>query len=502
MSDQGLKDKAVRGVAWSGIDNVVQFGVSFLVSIVLARLLTPDDYGLIGIIGIFTSICANIINGGMSTALIRTKDPTDDDYNTAFICNLGMSLMVYALIFACAPLIAQFFLRDELINLVRVASLGVIIGAFAIVQRTRLTKRIDFKAQTKITFMSVAISGVVGISMALLGFGVWSLVAQSLTNTILSTILLWFANKWLPKMRFSIESFRRLFGFGWKMMLSGLLNTIWKDLYQVVVGKFYSPATLGQYTRAKGFSTLFSSNLTNVIERVTYPVLSNIQDEKERMVAAYRRVIKTTMFISTIPMFLLAAVSWPMIYCLIGPKWQEAALYLPLICIGGSLYPLHAINLNMLLVQGRSDLFLGLDIIKKIIGVLPLVVCYFYGIMPMLYVNLVTGVIAFFLNSYYSGKLIGYGSWAQLKDIAPYYGISIVVALAVYFLKYLSVSYFVIFPLQLLIGLAVAWFVCERLKLEAYMEIKEIATNALSGVRASLKGKFGKKHNENNNLSK
>lgn len=492
MAEQSLKDKTVKGTIWSGIDNIAQFGVTFLVSIVLARLLTPDDYGLIGIVTIFTTICTTIINGGMSSALIRTKDVTDDDYNTAFICNLGMGLVLYALIFVCAPFIAHFFLREELLDLIRVASLGIIIGAFGMMQRTILIKCINFKTQTIITLVSVVISGVVGIAMALMGFGVWSLVAQSLASTILGTILLWFANKWLPSIRFSINSFHRLFGFGWKVMLSGLLNTIWNDLYQVVVGKFYSPATLGQYTRAKSFSTLFSRNLTMVIDRVTYPVLSNIQDEQERMVAAYRRVIKTTMFIATIPMFFLAAVSWPMIYCLIGPKWQEAALYLPLICISGSLYPLHAINLNMLLVQGRSDLYLSLEIIKKIIGVLPLVVCYFYGVMPMLYVNLVFGFSCFFLNSHYSGKLIGYSSWAQLKDIAPYYGISIVVALSVYFLKYLPVSNFVIFPLQLLIGLAVAWLVCERLKFEAYVEIKEIATKTLSGMKSSIKGRFGK----------
>ena len=480
---ESLKKKTVKGVAWSGISNVVSLGVSFIVGIVLARLLTPDDYGLIGIITIFTTICATIINGGMSTALIRTKDATDDDYNTAFICNLGMSFVLYAVIFACAPFIAQFFLREELIDLIRVASLGIIIGAFAIVQRTRLTKRIDFRTQTKITIVSSVTSGVIGIVMALKGFGVWSLVTQTLTSSIISTILLWLANKWLPSMHFSKESFHRLFGFGWKMMLSGLLNTIWKDLYQVVVGKFYSPATLGQYTRAKGFSTLFSSNLTMVIERVTYPVLSNIQDDKERMVSAYRRIIKTSMFLSTIPMFILAAVSWPLIYCLIGPKWQEAASYLPRGGIGGSLYPLHAINLNMLQVQGRSDLFLGLEIIKKIIGVLPLVVCYFYGVMPMLYVNLVTGVIAFFLNSHYSGKLIGYSSWMQIKDIASSYGISTVVALAIYFLKYLPVSYFLILPLQILIGLLLVWIINERCQLDEYKELKGILSSAIKKLK-------------------
>ena len=366
MTKQSLKDKTIKGVGWSAIDNVVQTGVTFLVSIVLARILSPDDYGLLGIIAIFTTVCTALINGGFTTALIRKEDATDDDYNTAFIANLVISLVLYGLIFLSAPLIADFFNRIELIALTRVSSLGLIIGALALVQQTRLTKRIDFKSQTKITLVASLTSGIVGIAMALLGFGVWALVAQQLANHSMRTLLLWFVNRWIPKLKFSISSFHELFGFGWKMMLSSVLDTVWKELYQVVVGKFYSPATLGQYTRSKHFSKLLSQNLTNVIQRVTYPVLSNIQDDKERMMIAYRKIIKITMFVTAISMLFLGAISEPLLYCLIGPKWHEAAVYLPLICISSSIYPLHSINLNMLQVQGRSDLFLGLKKKKKI----------------------------------------------------------------------------------------------------------------------------------------
>jgi len=476
MAEQSLKDKTVTGTVWSGIDNVVQFGVTFLVSIVLARLLSPDDYGLIGIVGIFTAICQTLINAGFASALIRKKDTSDDDYNTAFIVNLGLSLFLYIIIFLCSPWIAEFFKRQELTGLVRVSSLGIIIGALAIVQQTRLTKRIDFKTQTKITLIASVTSGVVGIIMALMKCGVWSLVAQQLSSNMLRTILLWIYNKWLPRLSFSSTSFHELFGYGWKMMLSGLLDTVWKELYQVIVGRFYTPATLGQYTRAKQFSTLFSSNLTTVIQRVTFPVLSNIQDEKERMVSAYRRIIKVTMFITATSMFLLGAISEPLIYCLIGPKWHEAALYLPLICISGSIYPLHAINLNMLQVQGRSDLFLGLEVVKKIIGLLPLYVCIAYGIMPMLYVNVVTGIICFFLNSYYSGKFIGYSSWMQIKDISTSYGLAIIMALSVYFLKYLPLSNWLILPIQICVGLLVGLFFCKTARLEEYTELKTMIT--------------------------
>ena len=474
MAEQSLKDKTVKGTIWSGIDNVVQFGVTFVVSIVLARLLSPDDYGLIGIITIFTAVCTVIINGGFTTALIRKKDATDDDYNTAFIVNLVLSLLLYAVIFLCSPLIADFFRREELVALTQVSSLGMVIGALALVQQTRLTKRIDFKTQAKITLVASVCSGVVGIAMAVIGFGVWALVGQTLSSQMLRTVLLWFYNKWTPKFKFSKASFHDLFGFGWKMMLSGLLDTVWKELYQVVVGKFYTPATLGQYTRAKQFSTLFSSNLTTVIQRVTYPVLSNIQDDKERMVSAYRRIIKVTMFVTAVCMFFLGAISEPLLYCLISPKWHEAAVYLPLICITGSTYPLHAINLNMLQVQGRSDLFLGLEVIKKIIGIAPLSVCIFYGILPMLYTGFLTTVIAYFLNSYYSGKFLGYSSWMQIKDIAPSYGLATLVALSVSFLKYLPISYWIILPLQIILGCAVILCVCQMTKLEEYMELKKM----------------------------
>ena len=474
MVDQSLKDKTVKGVAWSGIDNVAQFGVTFIVSIVLARLLSADDYGLIGIITVFTTICTVLLSGGLGAAIIRKKDVTEEDYSTAFIVNLCMSLLLYVIIYFCSPLIADFFGRNELVSLTRVSSLGLIINAFAIVQQTRLTKHIDFKTQTIITIIASISSGVIGIVMALLGYGVWSLVAQSLSSQFLRTVLLWFFNRWTPNLFFSKKSFRELFGFSWKLVVSSLLDTVWKELYQVVVGKFYSPATLGQYTRAKGFSQLFSSNLTAVIQRVTYPVLSGIQDDKIRLVSAYRRMIKTTMFITAVCMLSLGAIAEPLLYCLIGPKWHEASTYLPLICIAGSLYPLHAINLNMLQVQGRSDLFLGLEVIKKIIGLVPLFVGALVGILPMLYINLITGVIAFFLNSYFSGKFLGYPSWMQLKDIAPSYGVAFLVALSVFFLKYLSFSYWIILPLQFMVGAIVFFVTCKISKNEEFEETKKM----------------------------
>ena len=480
---ESLKDKTIKGVGWSAIDNVLQMGVTFLVSIVLARLLTPDDYGLIGIIAIFTAVCNTLVNAGFTTALIRKKDATDDDYNTVFLANLAIGLILYVLIYVCSPLISNFFNREELTDLTRVSSLSMVIGALALVQQTKLTKRIDFKSQAKITIASTSISGIIGILMAFAGYGVWALVAQQLSRAVIWAVLLWIINKWFPKLRFSKTSFHELFGFGWKIMISWLLETIWRELFQAIIGKFYSPAALGQYTRSLHFSQLLSTNLTNVIQRVTYPVLSDIQDDKTRMLSAYRKIIKTTMFATIISMFTLGAISEPLLYCLIGPQWHDAAVYLPLICLNGSLYPLHAINLNMLQVQGRSDLFLGLEIVKKIVGVGPLCVGAFIGIMPMLYANLLAGIIAFFLNSYYSGKFLGYSSWMQIKDILPSFWIGLLISCIVYFVKFLPMSYWIILPIQIMIGVLLFFILCNLSNNQEYVEIRNMISPYLKRLR-------------------
>lgn len=479
MAEQSLKDKTVKGTMWSGIDNVAQFAVSFIVSIVLARLLSPDDYGLIGIISIFVAVSNTLINGGFADALIRKEKVSENDYNTAFIVNLGVSLVLYVIIFFFAPFIADFFGREELVLLTRITSIGIIIGALALVQQTRLTKRIDFKTQTKVTLISSAISGMVGIIMAYCGFGVWALVAQGLLVQTLKSFLLLIYNKWIPKLYFSYSCFKELFGFGWKISASHLLNSIWTELYQVIVGRFYNPATLGQYTRANQFSELFSSNLTNVVQRVSFPALSEIQSDTQRLLSAYRQIIKFTMFVTIICTFSLGAISEPLLYCLIGPKWHDAATYLPLICINGSLYPLHAINLNMLKIQGRSDLFLVIEIIKKIIVLGPLFIGAFIGIIPMLYASIFAGVLCFFLNSYWSGKLLGYSSWMQIKDITPFYCIAILISIPVWLLKYLPISNWVILLTQIVLCITLFIIWSKIIKIEEYKEVKGLISNLI-----------------------
>lgn len=483
MAEESLKNKTVKGTIWSGVDNVILTGVSFLVSVVLARLLSPDDYGLLGIILIFTTVCNAIINGGFTTAIIRKKEPTEDDYDTSFIVNLGLSLLLYIVIFLCSPLIADFFDRDELVLLTRVSTLTMVVGAFGLVQQTRLTKRIDFKTQSKITFFASIISGGIGISMAILGCGVWALVVQGLSTQIIRTSLLWFYNKWIPSLKFCKKSFDELFGFGWKMMLSSIIDSLWTQLYQLVIGKYYLPSTLGQYTRSRQFSDLLSSNLTSVIQRVSYPVLSEIQDDKERMKDAYSRIIKVTMFITFSAIFALAAISEPLLYCLIGEKWHTAATYLPLLCVIGSLYPLHAINLNMLQIQGRSDLFLGLEIVKKTIAIVPLVIGVYCGIYQMLLSSIVVGIISYFLNSGFSGKLLGYNSWMQLKDISRSFIVAVFMAIIVYFVKYLPLSFWIILPLQIIVGALILVVACRIIRLQEFEEVKTILMSIVIKIK-------------------
>ena len=471
MSQQSLKDKTIKGTMWSAADAFLGQGVTFLVGIVLARLLSPDEYGLIGICLIFNTVLMGIVDSGFSNALIRKKDVSDDDYNTMFITNLGISTVLYGLLFVSSPLVAQFFGRQELTSLVRATGLVLFFNALSITQVTILTKRIDFKTKTKASLISAILSGIVGIAMAYTGFGVWALVGQMLSKQLLYTICLWSLNKWWPSLKFSVASFRYMWGFGWKLLVSGLLNNIWNQLYQVVVGKFYSPATLGQYTRSREYASIFSSNLTTIIQRVSYPVLSEIQDDKQRMVEGYRKVIKMTMFITAICMISLGAVAEPLIYCLIGPQWHEAATYLPLICISMAFYPLHAINLNMLQVLGRSDIFLYLEIIKKIIGIVPICIGIFVDIYWMLVASILIGFVSLYLNSWYTGKALGYTFWLQLRDIAPAFGIAFTIALSVFFLKYLPISNWFILPMQIVIGSVVCILICRKSGLEEYDEV-------------------------------
>lgn len=483
MSEESLKNKTVNGMGWSALDNFTQIGVTFFVSIVLARLLSPEEYGLIGILTIFIALFNTIVDSGFTNALIKKKDATDVDYSTVFYTNLVLSIILEIIFFLSAKPIAIFFEKPELVELTKVMSSLVVINALAIVQRARITKAIDFKTQTKITFLSSFLSGVIGIVMAYMDYGVWALVGQQISNQLLSTVFFWIYNKWMPKLIFSWASFKEMWAFGSKLLASSLIDTTWKEIYQIVIGKCYSPATLGLYTRAKQFSDLCSSNLTTVVGRVSYPVLSSIQDDKQRLKGAYKQVIRTTMFLSFVLMLGMAACAESMVYVVVGEQWLECVPMLQILCILGMLYPLHALNLNMLKVQGRSDLFLKLEIIKKIIAICPLLLGIFVDIYWMLAGSLGTNLIAYYLNAYYSGPFLNYSIKEQIKDILPSLGVALAMAVPVFVLRFIPMNPFVLLPLQVVIGAIITIGICEAIKLPEYLGIKDIAISFINKLQ-------------------
>ncbi len=488
--EESLKKRTLKGVSWSFVDNIAGSGISFLVGLVLARLLSPSEFGIIGMITIFIAISNSIVDSGFSNALIRKIDAEKKDYDTVFIFNLIVSIFLYVLLFLSAPAISRFYKEPQLISVTRVIGLVLICNAFGIIQRTLLVKAVDFKTQAKISIVASFGSGIIGIGMAIYGFGVWSLVAQQLSRQFLNAFFLWIWNTWRPSLQFSMQSFKELFGFGSKLMVSGIIDTTYKNIYYLIIGKFYTPAQLGQYTRAEQFNSVFSSNLTSVVQRVSYPVLSSIQNEDERLLAAYRKVIKTTMLVTFACMLGMAAVAKPMIVILIGEKWLPAVTYLQIMCFAGMLYPLHAINLNILQVKGRSDLFLKLEIIKKMIAVFPILLGIFLGIEYLLLGSVITSFIAFFLNSRYAEPLINYPTLQQIKDIFPTFIISLTTACIMWGFSFLPWQNGWILFLQISVGLVIAFLLYEKSNLSEYREIKEMALSVI--VNSSKKWKIKK----------
>jgi len=469
-----LKNKAIHGLSWSVVDNIAGAGISFIVGLVLARMLSPSEFGILGMITVFIAISNSIVDSGFSSALIQKNDAKDVDYNTVFYFNLLLGIILYIVLFLCAPAISLFFNEPVLIPVTRVMGVVLIINAFAIIQRTLLSKEVNFKTQTKVSLISSIASGVIGIGMAFAKFGIWSLVGQQISKQLLNSILLWIFNEWRPAKEFSIQSFKELFGFGSKLLLTGLIDTVYKNIYYLIIGKFYNADQLGQYTRAEQFNSIFSSNLTSVIQRVSYPVLCNIKSEEDRLKQVYKRIIKSSMLVTFALMLGLAAIAKPLILILIGEKWLPSIAFLQIICFAGMLYPLHVINLTLLLVKGRTDLNLKLEIIKKIIAIFPICLGILYGIEFMLWGSVFTAFVAYYLNSYYSAILIDYSIWEQIRDILPTFIVSFIVSVSMWSITFLNYSIWVTLPIQLLLGIVMLTVIYETIKLSEYLEIKEI----------------------------
>lgn len=489
MAEQSLKDKTVKGTAWTATEMILRYGVSFVVGIILARLLSPDEYGLIGILSIFITVFEIIIDGGFANALIRKQEANDIDYSTVFYTNLVLSLAMAGVLFACAKPIAIFFERDELITLTQAMSPIIIINALAIVQRVRLTKRLDFKTQAIITFISAVVSGGLGIFLAYKEYGVWALVTQQLSNAGINTVLLWMFNRWWPGLRFSWMSFIEMWNFGWKLLASGLLNTLSDEIHSAVIGKIYAPATLGQYTRARQFGSLLSSNISNIVAKVSYPVLSTIQEDTIRLKSSYQRLIKTTVLPTFVLMMGLCAMAKPLLLLLIGPQWDDAVVYLQILCFIMMMNPLHRLNISAILVTGRSDLNLRINIIKNLLIVFPILVGILTNIYWMLITDLAKSLFCYYLNTYYSGPLLNYSIKEQFKDILPSFLVAVGAALPVYLIGYLPFSTTVLFPFQAVLWVALVLLICEKTRLEEYKEIRGIVISVIAKYSGNVLNK-------------
>jgi O-antigen/teichoic acid export membrane protein len=470
-----LKSKTIHGILWSAVDSLAAQGITFLVGIVLARLLSPAEFGLVGMITVFIAVSESFINSGFSEALIRKKNCTEIDYSTVFYFNLLTGILFFIILFFSGPLISSFFKEPQLNLLVKVLAFVLIIDSLTMIQRTTLTKRIDFKLQTRISVISALTGGAVGIWMAYSGFGVWSLVFKTLIQRTVNSLLLWVWNRWRPMLVFSLQSFRELFTFGSRLLISGLIDTFYRNIYYLVIGKYFSAQELGYYTRAQQFNDLPSKNLNGIMSRVTYPVLAKMQDDPVKLKSGYKKMIKSIMLISMVLMAGLAAMAEPMIITLIGEKWRPAVIYLQLLTFVGMTYPLHALNLNMLQVQGRSDLFLRLEIIKKLIAIPTIIIGVYFGIKIMILGMWVNTLIAYYLNSYWSGRMINYPMREQVMDILPGFGIAVAMGGIVILAGWLiPVSFLLKMIIQLILGTFVTFFLCEFFKPEAYLELRQI----------------------------
>lgn len=452
MSTESLKQKTTKGLFWSSVERFSNQGMSFLFSVILARMLDPSDFGIIAMITIFFAVAQSFVDSGFSNALVRKTDRREEDLSTCFYFNIGVGIMAYIVLFLIAPLVASFYKQPILSPIIRITGLGVALNSLCVVQQALFTIKIDFKSQAKVTLSATIISGIVGVILAYQGYGVWALVWQGVVMSLVRMGLLWLMSKWRPTTGFSKSSFNYLFGYGSKLLASGLLDTIYNNIYPIVIGKFYTPAQLGNYSRALSFAQLPSSNITSILQRVTFPVLSTIQDDIPRLQANYRRLLKLSAFIIFPLMMGLAAVAFPMIRLILTPKWEGCSLYLQIICFALMWYPIHAINLNLLQVKGRSDLFLRLEIIKKIVGVCIMCITIPLGITAMCIGMVASSLISLFINTYYTGKLINIGCLKQMRDLTPIFINSLIMGGIVYFSIQISDNDILQLSLSIIIG--------------------------------------------------
>ncbi|MEN0052979.1 MAG: lipopolysaccharide biosynthesis protein [Mucilaginibacter sp.] len=438
-----LKEKAVSGILWSLWQQFSGKLVGFGISITLARILEPAEFGLIAMLSLFIAIGNTLLDGGLTTSLIRTTDADQRDYSTIFYFNLIGSTILYALLFLAAPFIADFYKQPLLSPVVKVYGLILILNAFFGVQSTLLIKEMKFKKQTNIQIPAAIGGGILGIVLAKMGYGVWSLVWMGLCTSFLSTAMHWIYSSWRPALVFDRECFKKHFNFGYKMTLSGILDTLYQNIYLIIIGKYFSAVQLGFYSRADSISQLPISNISAAINKVAYPMFAEISDDVVQLKNVYKKLMQQVLFWNAPILIFLCVAADPLFRFLLTDKWMPSVPYFQILCICGIMYPLHAYNLNVLKVLGKSALFLKLEIVKKVLSVIGILSFISFGIYGLLYFQLFFNFIAYYINSIYSGKLIFYPVKEQIEDILPILALASVVGLACYFLDMLLAHLFV-----------------------------------------------------------
>ena len=416
---ESLQKKTLSGVIWSFTENFALQIIQFAIGVLMARILTPGDYGLVGMLSIFMAVSQALVNSGFSNALTRKVDRTELDCSTVFYFNIVVGFVLYLAIFFAAPLIAQFYKAPLLEDLTKVIALPLIFNSLCIVQQARLTIKMDFKTQAKISVTSSIVTGLSGLAMAYSGFGVWTLAYSSVIGAVVRCILMWWLAHWKPLWAYSWQSFRELFSYGSKLLASGLIDTIYGNIYPLIIGRLFSAKELGYYSRGYGYAALPSTIVYSMLSRVTFPLLCEIQNDDERLERVYRQLLRLFAFLIFPLMMGFAAVAHPVIVAMITEKWEPCVPYLQIMCFSFMFYPIHAMNLSLLQVKGRSDLFLKLEIIKKIVGVSVILITFPFGVLYMCVGSVCSSILCLVINTYYTGKLIHVGFLMQMRDLLP-----------------------------------------------------------------------------------
>jgi O-antigen/teichoic acid export membrane protein len=467
LPDQ-CRNKIVSSLIWKLLERGGTQGIQFILSIILARLLMPNDYGIIALITIFLALANCFVQSSFNTALIQKKNADETDFSSVFYLSLFIAFVFYFLIFFLAPFIAKFYHVPILVLVLRVLSLTLFFGAINSVQYAKVSKTMQFKRFFYSSIVGVLCSGLVGVFLAYKGYGVWALITQQLVNNLIISIILWFTVKWRPRLLFSIKRLNKLFSYGWKLLFSSLLDTIYTNIYGLVIGKYYDSAMLGLYNRGQQFPGMIVTNINGSIQSVMLPALSERQNEIGTVKNMARRSIKSSSFIVLPLMMGLAVIAKPLVSVLLTDKWISCVPFLQLSCIVYALYPVHTANLTVINAIGRSDIFLKLEIIKKIIVTVMLIVTIRYGIYAMAIGQVITSCIATFINAYPNKKLLNYDYLEQLKDLLPSIVLSFVMGASIYTLKFFSLSDGVLIIMQIVSGIAIYFLFAKLLRFESY----------------------------------